>query len=75
MGGGRAAEKGADLLIDWRGPEPAVTDIDTNKMIFRKRGWVRQFFEAQRAASGDSVRIERIAERQYRVSVVCRTSP
>lgn len=55
------------LEIDWGGPEPATTDIDGTKSIFRSRGWVRRFFEASGAEEGDIVVFTEIAP--YRIGV------
>ena len=44
------------------------TDIDRTKKIFRKRGWIRRFFEQNGIQAGDRVLIERLDPYHYRVS-------
>jgi hypothetical protein len=44
------------------------TDIDEAKAIFRERGAIRRFFEAENLVEGDLVLIERLEGRSYRVS-------
>jgi len=54
-------------------PKPVETDIATDakngapRNFFRKRGWVRQFFERHEIREGDVVAIERLGEHEYRV--------
>jgi hypothetical protein len=48
--------------------ESVDTDIDEAKAIFRERGAVRRFFEAENLVEGDLVLIERQEGRSYRVS-------
>lgn len=43
------------LTVHWGGPSPVMTDIDQTKRMFRKRGWVSQFFTAAGAREGDIV--------------------
>jgi hypothetical protein len=74
FGGANAAHKAHELTIDWGGSEPAVTDIDTKKMIFRRRGWVREFFIAHRLAAGDSIGIEKVSDYSYRLFPIARES-
>lgn len=57
-------------LIDWGGPLPVETDIPSDKKMFRRRGWVRQFFADNDAAPGDRVRIHQTAPYRYRVTLV-----
>lgn len=68
IGGSNKAEAAPRRLeIDWGGPEPATTDIDGTKSIFRSRGWVRRFFEASGAREGDIVVFSRTGP--YRIGV------
>jgi len=55
--GGRNRSEAAsrEISIDWGGPQPVLSDIDASKRMFRRRGWVGQFFEASDAREGDSV--------------------
>lgn len=47
--------------------QPVLTDIAGDKKIFRKRGWVREFFEVHDLKAGDRVIIERTGEHRYHV--------
>jgi hypothetical protein len=55
--GGRNKHEAAprEITVDWGGPSPVTTDIDLTKRMFRKRGWVREFFSASNAREGDVV--------------------
>jgi ribonuclease HI len=55
------------LRIHW-GSETVETDIDGTKKIFRKRGWVRRFFQANGFRPGDRVLLEQLEPYVYRVS-------
>lgn len=57
-------------LIHWGAAAPVETDIPSDKNMFRRRGWVGQFFAQTGARAGDRVRVEEIAPYQYRVSLV-----
>jgi DNA polymerase III subunit epsilon len=57
-------------LIHWGAAVPVETDIPSDKNMFRRRGWVGEFFARTGARAGDSVRLEEIAPYQYRVSLV-----
>lgn len=46
------------------------TDVAGDKMIFRARGPMRDFFERTGAKGGDSVRLARVAERSYRLTLL-----
>ena len=54
-------------------PEPIQTDIATNstngspRNFFRKRGWVRQFFEKHQIREGDVLAIEKLSAFTYRI--------
>jgi hypothetical protein len=55
------------VRIQW-GNEVVDTDIVRHKHIFRRRGWVRQFFSETRIAAGDRVLLEQLEPYLYRVS-------
>jgi hypothetical protein len=55
------------VRVHW-GDEVVETDIDQAKNIFRKRGWIARFFDANRIQAGDRVLLEQIEPYQYRVS-------
>jgi hypothetical protein len=57
------------ISIEWGGHTAAVTDIDRTKKLFRKRSWVREFFERNDVMVGDTVIIEVVSSYSYRVSV------
>jgi len=66
---------GALLHLDVDGlPDPVLTDIPTEprtgkpRRFFRKRGWVREFFEKHRIKPGDTICIERLDSHEFRVS-------
>lgn len=67
--GGRNKQEAAsrELVVDWGGPSPVRTDIDRSKRMFRRRGWVRQFFLSSGAREGDTVLVTSSAP--YRVHV------
>lgn len=53
--------------------EPIFTDIPTDartgkpRSFFRKRAWVRDFFEKHRIKPGDTIAIERMGPREFRI--------
>ena len=55
------------MRVHW-GEEAVETDIVRAKHLFRRRGWVRRFFETNRMVAGDSVLIEQLGVYEYRVS-------
>ena len=68
-GSNKASAAERALTIDWGGPEPVETDIDgsPSKQFFRKRAWIRRFFEANGAKAGDTVLVEETGPYRYRV--------
>lgn len=72
IGGSNASKAArATALVDWGDATLVETDIDgEDKHFFRKRGWVRQFFERNSAMPGDYVRVEETAPHSYRVSLI-----
>jgi hypothetical protein len=69
--GGQDASQAAPrtVRVQW-GNEFVETDIGRTKNIFRKRGWVAQFFDANRIQPNDRVLLEQIEPYIYRVSKV-----
>lgn len=68
--------KGVPIRIDLAALNKTVeTDIGRDaksgkpRGILRGRSWVREFFEAQRVSAGDVLSLERMGERQYRLSL------
>ncbi len=76
VGSPSASDRKSRLLcLEVQGlPEPVVTDIPTDaksgrpRALFRKRAWVRQFFEANGIRPGDTVTIERLSDYRYHVA-------
>jgi hypothetical protein len=60
----------AQALIDWGGSSLVETDIPSDKKMFRRRGWVRQFFADNDAKPGDRVRVHQTAPYRYLVTLV-----
>jgi len=65
---------GKPIRLDVEGlPEPVITDIPTDsrtgkaRRFFRKRAWVGEFFAKHRIKPGDTIAIERVAARRFRV--------
>lgn len=65
---------GKPLRLDVLGlPKPVFTDIPTDarsgkpRRFFRKRAWVREFFAKHGIKPGDTIAIERISARRFRV--------
>jgi hypothetical protein len=68
------AETGKPVRLDVEGlAEPVFTDIPTDartgkpRRFFRKRAWVREFFTRHGIKPGDTIAIERIGARRFRV--------
>jgi len=55
------------VCVHWGG-DTVDTDIAGDKHMFRRRGWVRRFFEANRIMAGDRVLLEQLGPYVYRVS-------
>jgi hypothetical protein len=70
FGGSNSEHLGKKVSIDWGGTETAETDIDAEKMIFRRRKWVKQFFATNRLTGGDRIEIEKLGDYAYRISPV-----
>ena len=65
---------GEEIALTVEGLEKEIrTDIATNgsngrpRNFFRKRSWVRQFFEKHEIREGDVIAIEKIAKGRYRI--------
>ena len=68
VGGGSSKDLGSQLLtLDYGFGEPVLTDIAGDKKIFRKRGWIGEFFKQHQLSAGDSVVVEQVAPFKYRV--------
>ena len=72
IGGRNRSEAAArEVSIDWGGPHPVSSDIDATKRMFRRRGWVGDFFSATHAQEGDTVVITSTSPYQVRVYLEC----
>ena len=60
-------EASRTVRVQW-GSAVVDTDIDRTRNIFRKRGWVGEFFGANRILAGDRILLEQIEPYLYRVS-------
>jgi hypothetical protein len=70
IGGSNAAQKAPrEVVVDWGGETPVMTDIDGKKKFFRARSWIRSFFERTAACAGDVVCVEQTGPYAYRVSL------
>jgi DNA polymerase-3 subunit epsilon len=56
-----------EVAVDWGGSVAVQTDLDETKKFFRKRGWVRDFFQRNGITAGDIVMVEETARYNYRV--------
>ncbi|NBN77690.1 hypothetical protein GWI72_05340 [Microvirga tunisiensis] len=74
-GGNRDSAAPRELVIDWGGASPVLSDIDRTKGLFRKRGWVRSFFEASGAREGDTIVVTSPAPYHVDVRVEHRSTP
>ena len=57
------------VTVSWRADMLETTDIDGQKKLFRKRGWVREFFQQYNARAGDQVRIHMKSPYEYMVLI------
>lgn len=70
IGGKNKDEPGCPIQVSFQPGLTVETDVDGDKMIFRRRTPIRDFFERSGCAAGDAVRITRVAERQFVVTRV-----
>ena len=68
IGGSNQTQKGKAVAIRFSPGSTTLSDVDGAKMIFRCRTAVREFFERSNCVAGDSIQIERLSEREFRVS-------
>lgn len=67
VGGSSKRELGTLLEIHCGVMLPVLTDIAGDKKIFRKRSWLRHFFELHTMSAGNKVVIEKIGLNRYHV--------
>lgn len=73
-GSNRASAAQREIAVDWGGATVVMTDLDGQKKFFRKRGWIREFFERHGVRTGDMVTVEEVAPYSYRVALQRRIS-
>ena len=73
-GSNRATAARREIAVDWGGGSAVMTDLDGKKKLFRKRGWIREFFDRHGARAGDMVAVEEVAPYRYRVALQRRIS-
>lgn len=66
-GSNRTLAAPREITVDWGGDAAVMTDLDGAKRFFRKRGWIRSFFEQNDVRAGDMVLVEEIAPYSYRI--------
>jgi hypothetical protein len=67
IGGPNESQLGIQLEIHCGIVEPVFTDIAGDKKIFRKRSWVREFFQSHSLAAGSKIIIERTGANRYHI--------
>lgn len=71
-GSNRQAAASREIAVEWGGEAEVLTDLDGKKKFFRKRGWIRAFFEMNDVVAGDIISIEETAPYRYRASLLPR---
>lgn len=66
-GSNMASAARREIAVDWGGETVVMTDLDSSKRFFRKRGWVRSFFQRSEITAGDIVIVEEVGSYIYRV--------
>ena len=69
LGGANESAAGTPISLQI-GTDTFETDIDETKAIFRERGGIRRFFEAENVLEGDLVMIQRLDKRSYDLSKI-----
>lgn len=70
LGGSNAAQAAPRTIRIQCGKEVIETDIDKTKKLFRKRAWLKPFFQRNDIQAGDRVLLEQIEPYVYRISRV-----
>ncbi len=71
LGGPDSARAGRTVRVEWN-DESVDTDVVKARKIFRRRGWIKCFFAANRIAAGDRVLLEQVGPYRFRLSKVDR---
>jgi hypothetical protein len=66
-GGNEEQEAPAKLEVHFGIGEPVSTDVAGDKKIFRKRSWVREFFEAHALVAGSRVVVEKTGPYRFHI--------
>ncbi|MCC9620753.1 hypothetical protein LPB41_03530 [Thalassospira sp. MA62] len=66
-GSNKGSAAGVALAIHYGADKPAITDIAADKMIFRERTWVSEFFQIHDLTAGSKVVIEQTGEYRFHV--------
>jgi hypothetical protein len=69
-GSNRASAAQREIAVDWGGATVVMTDLDGQKKFFRKRGWIRDFFERHGVRAGDMVVVKEVAPYSYRLDFI-----
>lgn len=67
IGGSNSDAAGTQLTVTFVPGSTIDTDVAGDKMIFRNRAAVRQFFDLSDAAAGDAVEITSLAPRKLQI--------
>lgn len=73
-GSNRTSAAQREIAVEWGDGAVVMTDLDGSKKFFRKRAWIREFFERNGARAGDMVTVEEVAPYSYRVALQRRLS-
>ena len=71
-GSNTASAARREVTLHWGASTPVTTDLDGQKKFFRKRGWLREFFDCNGVRPGDQIAIFEIEPYRYRVEVTFR---
>lgn len=64
----RASAAARKIAVDWGVNTTAITDLDGAEKFFRKREWIREFFDRHAVRAGETVTFEEISPHSYRVA-------
>lgn len=74
-GASKVASAPRSIRIEWGDGEVVETDIAGDKFIFRRRGWLGDFFKRYNIRPGDEVILERVEGHRYRLGPLPARSP
>jgi hypothetical protein len=67
IGGSNESQSGMELEVHCGIAGPVFTDIAGDKKIFRKRSWVREFFQSHSLSVGSKIIIEKTGVNRYHI--------